>query len=78
MKEFLGHRDIQTTLRYSHLAPGHLKEAINKGSLMANRDLNRDRSEGERTGDTQVFEKMVRPEGVEPPTLRSVVLVRAA
>jgi integrase len=33
VKEILGHRDIQTTLRYSHLAPGHLKEAINKGSL---------------------------------------------
>jgi integrase len=33
VKEILGHRDIQTTLRYSHLSPGHLREAINRGSL---------------------------------------------
>ena len=32
-KEILGHRDIQTTLRYSHLSPGHLQEAVNRGSL---------------------------------------------
>lgn len=34
VKEILGHRDIQTTLRYSHLAPGHLREAVNCGSLL--------------------------------------------
>ncbi len=33
VKEILGHRDIVTTLRYSHLSPGHLREAINRGSL---------------------------------------------
>jgi len=33
VKEILGHRDIQTTLRYAHLAPGHLREAVNRGSL---------------------------------------------
>jgi len=33
VKEILGHRDIQTTLRYSHLSPGHLREAVNRGSL---------------------------------------------
>jgi integrase len=33
VKEILGHRDIQTTLRYSHLSPGHLQEAVNRGSL---------------------------------------------
>jgi len=33
VKEILGHKDIQTTLRYSHLSPGHLREAINRGSL---------------------------------------------
>src|SRR5215831_4650228 len=33
VKEILGHKDIQTTLRYSHLAPGHLREAVNRGSL---------------------------------------------
>ena len=34
VKEILGHRDIQTTLRYSHLSPGHLREAVNRGSLI--------------------------------------------
>ncbi len=33
VKEILGHRDIQTTLRYAHLAPGHLRDAVNRGSL---------------------------------------------
>jgi integrase len=33
VKEILGHRDIQTTLRYAHLSPGHLKQAINRGTL---------------------------------------------
>ncbi len=33
VQQFLGHQDIQTTLRYSHLAPGHVREVINKGSL---------------------------------------------
>ena len=35
VKEILGHKDIQTILRYSHLAPGHLREAVNRGSLNA-------------------------------------------
>jgi integrase len=34
VKEILGHRDIQTTLRYSHLSPGHLRDAVNRGSLV--------------------------------------------
>jgi hypothetical protein len=34
VKEILGHRDIVTTLRYSHLSPGHLQDAINRGSLI--------------------------------------------
>jgi site-specific recombinase XerD len=33
VKEILGHRDIQTTLRYAHRDPGHLREAVNRGSL---------------------------------------------
>lgn len=33
VKEILGHRDIDTTLRYSHLSPEHLKSAVNRGSL---------------------------------------------
>ena len=32
VKEILGHQDIQTTMRYAHLSPGYLQEAINRGS----------------------------------------------
>ena len=73
VKEFLGHRDIQTTLRYSHLTPTHLKEAVNRGSLISNRDLNRDQEEGEGREGVQQVDFLVRPDGVEPPTPRSVV-----
>jgi len=34
VKEILGHRDITTTMRYSHLSPGYLQEAVNRGSLI--------------------------------------------
>jgi integrase len=33
VKEILGLRDIQTTLRYAHLSPGHLRDVVNRGSL---------------------------------------------
>jgi len=33
VKMFLGHRNIETTMRYSHLSPDHLRQAVNKGSL---------------------------------------------
>ena len=82
VKEFLGHRDIKTTLRYSHLAAGHLLDAVNRGSLNLNRDQNRDHAATARVGHKAIdsearvgqTEKLARPEGVEPPTLRSVVL----
>lgn len=35
VKEILGHRDIETTMRYSRLSPAHLKEGVVKGSLGA-------------------------------------------
>jgi integrase len=33
VQKILGHKDIETTLRYAHLAPDHLKDGVNKGSL---------------------------------------------
>jgi hypothetical protein len=33
VKEVLGHRNIQTTMRYAHLAPSHIQAAMEKGSL---------------------------------------------
>jgi len=32
VKEILGHRDIETTLRYACLVPGHLREVVSRGS----------------------------------------------
>ena len=33
VKEVLGHRNIQTTMRYAHLVPSHIQAAMEKGSL---------------------------------------------
>jgi len=75
VQQVLGHRDIQTTLRYSHLSPSHIQAAMEKGSL-ANLGL----GTGSKTGsafeagegdETQVIDLMARPEGLEPPTLGS-------
>ena len=30
VKELAGHSDIKTTMRYAHLAPGHLRKSIDK------------------------------------------------
>ena len=28
LKELLGHKDVKMTLRYAHLAKGHIREAV--------------------------------------------------
>jgi integrase len=79
VKEILGHRDIETTMRYAHLSPAHLKEGVNKGSLgfsllqTWNRDLNRDQEILSKMQNLQHIDFLVRPEGLEPPTLGSEV-----
>jgi len=73
VKEILGHKDIQTTLRYSHLAPGHLREAVNRGSLSRTVTETVTSQEKEKEDSMQVIDSLVRPTGVEPVTPRSVV-----
>lgn len=69
VKEILGHRDIQTTLRYAHLAPGHLREAVNRGSLAGTVTKTVSTKEEERENDKQPLDLVVRPEGLESSTL---------
>jgi integrase len=73
VKEILGHRDIQTTLRYAHLAPGHLRDAVNRGSLTGTVTKTVTSQEGKQGEEMQHIDFVVRPEGLEPPTPRSVV-----
>ncbi|MGH2360420.1 MAG: tyrosine-type recombinase/integrase [bacterium] len=77
VKELLGHRDIQTTMRYAHLSPGHLTQAVNRGSLTdigigTGSKTGSEQGRGSRS-DSEVVESVARPEGLEPPALRSVV-----
>ena len=69
VKKIHGHRDIQTTLRYAHLAPEHLRDAVNRGSLSGTVTMN----EAVEERILQPLNFVVRPEGLEPPTPRSVV-----
>jgi integrase len=73
IKEILGHRDIQTTLRYAHLAPGHLRDAVNRGSLAGTVTKTVTTEKHEKAKGTEVLDLLVRPTGVEPVTPRSVV-----
>ena len=73
VKEILGHRDIQTTLRYAHLAPEHLRDAVNRGSLSGTVTKTVTMKEMVEERSLQPLDYMVRPEGLEPPTPRSVV-----
>ncbi len=76
VKELLGHQDFDTTLKYSHLSPKHLRESVNLGSLaglIQTVATTVAKEEGPEAGSVQPFDFVVRPEGLEPPTPRSVV-----
>ncbi len=69
VKEILGHRSIQTTMRYSHLDPRHLQDAVNRGSFTGTVTKTvTDRVRDEERG-VQALDYMVRPAGIEPATL---------
>ena len=65
VKEILGHRNIQTTMRYSHLDPRHLRDAVNMGSLQETVTSEEDDQEKIQ----QPIDFVVRPAGIEPATL---------
>ena len=78
MKELLGHRDIKTTERYSHLTPDFMREPVSKGSLFSSGEIQRKDGIGTKTGTghlteltsfAQLLDMMVRPVGIEPTTL---------
>ena len=81
VKEIMGHRDIETTLRYAHLAPEHLKDGVNRGSLFQSSVKNETgtltaaitKEEGETEASVQPIDFVARPTGLEPVTPRSVV-----
>jgi len=56
VKEILGHKDIQTTLRYSHLSPEHIQLAIEKGSLV-HLDMKTEVGTGTKTGTSGKWEE---------------------
>ena len=69
VKEILGHRDIQTTLRYSHLDPRHLQDAVNRGSFVGTVAKTVAKEQGGEARTVQPLERLVRPAGIEPATL---------
>ncbi len=69
VKEILGHRNIQTTMRYSHLDPRHLRDAVNLGSLAETVTKTVTDGVREERRNVQPVEYMVRPVGIEPTTL---------
>jgi hypothetical protein len=75
VKEILGHRDIQTTLRYSHLDPRHLQDAVNRGSFVGTVAQTVAKTvakeQGGLTRAMQPIESLVRLTGFEPVALSS-------
>ena len=71
VKEILGHRDIQTTLRYSHLDPRHLQAAINQGSFIGTVAKTVAKEQGEAARTVQPLGLLVRLTGFEPVALSS-------
>jgi len=59
VQKIMGHLNIETTLRYAHLSPGHLREAVNRGSL----------SETATTTATRAVEPQPVPTGVDGEVL---------
>ena len=78
VQQLLGHRDIKTTARYSHLTPGFMQETVSKGSLFSGVESQAETATGSKTGSAgsietrslgQPIDFMVRPAGIEPATL---------
>ena len=71
VKEILGHRDIQTTLRYSHLDPHHLRAAVNQGSFTGTVAKTVAKGQGDGARTVQPLDRLVRLTGFEPVALSS-------
>lgn len=71
VKEILGHRDITTTLRYSHLDPRHLHAAINLGSFTGTVAPTVAKVQGGEARTVQPLDSLVRLTGFEPVALSS-------
>ncbi|MDR4469838.1 MAG: tyrosine-type recombinase/integrase, partial [Nitrospira sp.] len=66
VKTILGHNAIETTMRYAHLAPGHVRAAINKGTLdptLTSTQTNPPERGEEKGGRMQPIDLLVRPAG---------------
>lgn len=64
VKEILGHRNIQTTMRYSHLDPRHLRDAVNLGSLRETVTKTVTAEQNTYEASVEPTDYMVRPDGV--------------